>query len=184
MLLTKSQQKRFWRDWGIYRRRHRSPGGTSSASPHSLITDAQIENERHALLERAGFDSLTQVDPGAGFDRVLAELQALINPDDLDAQLRQITMPLERLRYACRLLAKAICDLNPSSASHPEAYLRRLLVDRFHTMSLDDLDETQLTQLRNTLAARRSSSRRSSRAPSPGGTSSASPKLQTVDEPF
>ena len=41
---------------------------------------AQIDNERLAMLERAGFDSLTKVDHMAGFDRVLAELAALTRP--------------------------------------------------------------------------------------------------------
>jgi hypothetical protein len=155
MLLTKPQQQRFWREW--------------SAVKRSLLaqswTDAQIETERHALLERAGFDSLTQVDHLAGFDRVLSELALLTQPSNLEPQLRESQMPRTRLVFAINALAKKI---TPSLLGHGQSvYLATILADRWGHTDLDRLSLADLTQLRNTLAARLSSKRRRSSTSSP-----------------
>jgi hypothetical protein len=94
MQLTRSQQTRFWRDW------------TKAAVknfPRPQWSSAQIENERHALLRRAGFDSLTEVDPRAGFDRVLAELRAM--QDDVPGAQETLDPTIgesRRLRHVIR----------------------------------------------------------------------------------
>jgi len=98
MLLTLPQRNRFWREWSICKTHFKRAG----------FTDAQIENERHQLLNRAGFDSLTKVDPSSGFDRVLAELAAINSPSDLNAQLRQESMPRTRLLHAIHRLDSSI----------------------------------------------------------------------------
>lgn len=134
MLLTKPQQSRFWREWSQYKTTRKKTGDT----------DAQIENERYQLLAQAGFESLTQVDPATGFDKLLAGLAALNQPADLNAQLRQANMPRRRLLYAINKLARNLTT----------RYLETILRDRFGHTDLDRLSLDQLTQFRNTLAAR------------------------------
>jgi hypothetical protein len=150
MLLSKPQQQRFWREWSTIK-------GQFKAQGH---TDAQIENERYAMLERAGFDSLTQVDPAAGFDKVLAELAAINNPADLSAQLRQAQMPRTRLLYAIQKLDRHFSKSSiRDSLSAISPYTQAIMEDRFNTTELDRLSLSQLQQLRNTLAARKSATR-------------------------
>jgi hypothetical protein len=153
MLLSKPQQSRFWREWSAACRRQ---GWTKSAG----WSDSQIDNERHALLLRAGFSSLTEVDHLAGFDLLLAELAAINHPDDIGSQLRQSSQPKTRLIYAINTLAHKIAPSKLSSGQN--AYLAAILLDRVGHTNLDDLSEQELTQIRNTLTARsKSKSRRS-----------------------
>jgi hypothetical protein len=128
MLLTKPQVSRFFREWSAI---VRANGWSHDDS----------ETRRHALLQRAGFASLTIVDKLSGFDRVLAEIKALSQPADLDAQLRQSNMPRTRLIYSCRQKADA-------------PYIAALARDRFHTDDWTSLPVESLEQLRNTLADR------------------------------
>lgn len=148
MLLSKPQQKRFWRDWAAIKRSLKSQG----------YTDAQVENERYALLDRAGFQSLTEVDASTGFDRVLAELAAINKPDDVDAQLRQQQMPRIRLLHAINLLDASFGGRGESSPA--SFYTQAILSNKFGHTDLDRLSIEQLTQLRNTLAARAAKKRK------------------------
>lgn len=77
------------------------------------------------------------------FDRVLGEFRSYSRPADLAAQLRQLSQPRIRLRYAVNALA-------PSAD-----YWARIARDKFGTDDLAALSIEQLTQLRNTLAGRR-----------------------------
>ncbi|MDE2099079.1 MAG: hypothetical protein KGL39_17630 [Patescibacteria group bacterium] len=70
MILSKSQQQRFWREWAAA---CRAQGWTRADG----WSEAQIDSQRHQLLQECGFDSLTEVDRTAGFDKVLAALQTL-----------------------------------------------------------------------------------------------------------
>lgn len=144
MLLSKPQVTRFFRDWKLAcdRQNWTRAAGWSAE---------QIENERYSLLQRAGFDSLTEVDPLAGFDRVLAELAALSQPANIEPQLRAQEQPLIRLRYACTAIAYKIGKVAPQ-AGH--SYMTRIMVDKFRKTDLNDLTEQELTDLRNTLTAR------------------------------
>jgi hypothetical protein len=128
MLLSKPQVSRFFREWSAI--------VSAAGWPHD-----RAEVERHSLLARAGFDSLTRVDKLTGFDNVLAEIKAIIQPSSLDAQLRQVNMPRTRLIYACR-----------QKADPP--YIAALARDRFHTDDWTSLPIESMEQLRNTLAAR------------------------------
>ena len=159
MILSKPQQQRFWREWSAA---CRAQGWTAA----NTWTSAQIETERHALLSRAGFDSLTQVDKLAGFDRLLAELAALTHPADIEPQLREQAMPLTRLKFACRTLAGQIVRHSPV-LGNSDAYIRSIALDKFGSVDLDALSEAQLIQLRNTLSARLSAKRRHSPAANP-----------------
>lgn len=94
--------------------------------------------------------SAKEIDHLTMFDTFKAECLALSRPDDMEAQLRQVNQPLIRLRHACRRLAD-------------EPYIDALVRSaRFKKRSLDDDDwtEEQLTELRNTLAARASAHQR------------------------
>lgn len=131
MLITKLQQNRFWREW-------RETCETAGMTPANAWTPAQIENERHALITRAGFDSLTQVDPGQGYTRVLEELAALRN--DLDGVLTAKQNKRRQIIWQIR------------QADTP--YWQAIARSRFHTIDLSTLRDYQLEQLRNTLCAR------------------------------
>lgn len=154
MLLSKAQQNRFWREWSIGCKRQ---GWDKVAG----WTGLQIDKERHALLERAGFDSLTRVDPLDGFDRVLAELAVLSRPDDIDPQLRAQAQPKLRLVYAIEKLASQISTGQQEDGTN--SYAAAIAADRFGTGAIDNLSLHQLEQLRNTLAARLTAHRRRQR---------------------
>ncbi len=97
--------------------------------------------------------SAKEIDHLKMFDAFKAAAMAIIAPDSLDAQLSQASMPLIRLRHACRALAD-------------NAYIAALVTGpRFKKQSLEDLNEEELEQLRNTLAARRSARRKAVEAP-------------------
>lgn len=81
------------------------------------------------------------------FDKVKQECLAIIQPANVNAQIRQIEQEDKRLRYACR-------------AAAPEPYLRSILADRFGGRALDELNHSELVMLRNTLAARANSLKR------------------------
>ena len=76
------------------------------------------------------------------FDKIKAQLLAWSQPDDLEGQLDMIRQPVIRLQTAILKLAAP-------------AYAARIAQDKFGTADLDELTETQLTQLRDTLAARK-----------------------------
>lgn len=75
------------------------------------------------------------------FDDFKAACLAILSPENLGAQLRQAEMPHTRLVHAIRALA-------------PEAYVIAIARAKFHTDDWEGLDESRLTMLRNTLAAR------------------------------
>lgn len=152
MLLSKPQQLRFWREWSIA---CKAQGWTKVQS----WTGAQIENERYSLLQRAGFDSLTLVDPLAGFDRVLAELAALSRPADLSPQLRAQEQPRRRLWYAIQKLGFQI-STSELQGGRESSYVAAIMLDRFGHCDHDRLSLQQLEQLRNTLASRATAHKR------------------------
>jgi len=139
MLLTPSQTKRFWREWSVACHVQ----GWDKA--HSW-TGAQIDAERKALLQRAGFTSLTQVDHTKGFDKVLAELALLSRPDSLAPQLRAQDQPRIRLTWKIK---HSLQEYGLSTE-----YWQTIARDRWGTTDLDQLTLDQLEQLRNTLASR------------------------------
>lgn len=149
MILTKPQQTRFWREWT---RACTTQGWTRA----NAWTTQQIETERHALLDRAGFSSLTQVDRGSGFDRLLAELGRLSDNlaataeiDDPDAGLRR--------RYLHLVLKK-------SQPLGGLAYALAIARDQYHITEglngIEDLTTNQLLNLIKTLTARSASKAR------------------------
>ena len=137
----------FWREWSAACR----AAGMTTANGW---TSAQIDNERHALLSRAGFDSLTRVDKLAGFDRVISELKVLSHPADMDAQLRQEGMPRKRLYFAIDKLGQQLSHAWSEGAPFGSIYIGVIMLGRWGHQDPDRLSEADLTQLRNTLADR------------------------------
>lgn len=90
MLLTRPQQLRFFREW------------SKVVSENGWPRD-QAEAERKALLRRAGFDSLTAIDPVSGFTAVLKELAAA--QENLAGMLYADDNPRRLLVHSCRQLA-------------------------------------------------------------------------------
>ena len=126
--MTTSQNSLYFREWGRVR--------TACKQQGFPIPD------RHSLHVKAlGLDKSHLDFTNADFDQVLAEFRALSQPDNLAAQLRQQDMPRRRLLYSIRRLAD-------------EPYWRAIAQDKFGSADETRLDLAQLTQLRNTLAAR------------------------------
>ncbi len=113
------------------------------------ITTAADKDMQRRLIHRRAFGregvSARDIDRMKMFDAFKAECLAWISPDNLNAQLRQVDQPLIRLRH--RIL------------EFPHAYVLGLLCSpRFQRQSLEDLNdmgEKELTDLRNTLCARK-----------------------------
>lgn len=104
--------------------------------------------DRHDLHHQAlGRDKSSRAFTNADLDKVLGVFRAISEPANLTGQLRQMDQPCHRLRWRIRRLC-------------PEAYREQIMRDRFGTTRLEDLDERQLVQLRNTLAARSNKLRR------------------------
>jgi hypothetical protein len=136
--MTTKQNSLYWREWGAVVRYCR---GNNLSAP-----------DRHALhLAALGADRSHLAFTNEDFDRVLAEFRAHSRPADVSAQLRQLAMRRIRLTYAIKALAPA-----------PQ-YWAKIARDRFGTDDLDALSIEQLTQLRNTLAARGRAHRRRDR---------------------
>ena len=74
------------------------------------------------------------------FDEIKKVCLAYLQPDNLNPQLRMVAMPLIRLRHAIR--------------EFPAEYADEVRRDKFAGRELDDLNEKELTDLRNTLTAR------------------------------
>ena len=106
LLITKPQQYRFFREWS----------GIVSANgwPHD-----QAETERHALLKRAGFNSLTEVTPVAGFTAVLKELAAM--QENLAGMIRADANPRRMM----------VWNIHKKS---PAGYWQSIARDRFGTL--------------------------------------------------
>jgi len=119
---------------------------------NNITSTDEKEQVRQAIHLRAFGRPISakEIDHLKMFDAFKAECLAMTRPADLEAQLHQAEMPLIRLRVACRKLAD-------------EPYILALVQSpRFKKQSLDDSDwtEQQLTELRNTLAARATSHHR------------------------
>lgn len=126
--MTTEQHGRYWRD--------------VSAVARCLRTATQ-EEARQLIHQRAfgGPKSARTINHLKEFDNFIAAVKALLQPANLEAQLRQAEMPNTRLIYAIRQLA-------------PEAYIIAEARRKFATEDWPSLGESDLTMLRNHLAAR------------------------------
>lgn len=172
MILTPSQQSRFWREWAVA---CQVQGWTTQDG----LSQAEIDAKRHLLLSSAGFRSLTQVDRRKGFDRVLEKLAML--RDDLDGLVKVSgsgrRVILHAIAEDATFLGRRECQV--SSAPYNCGYLGALLSDRFGHMDLDRISEAPLAptptnpsgkslleQVRDTLHARAAMHRRRARSAS------------------
>lgn len=124
--MTTAQHAYYWKNWSLVKAK-------------LDLEDA----DRQQLHERAGLGPISAkaIDHLKEFDAIKGCFLAILEPDNLEAQLRQEYMPKERLLTRIQSMA-------------PEAYTAVILRDRFGGKPLADLTESQLTQLRNTLAVR------------------------------
>lgn len=166
-MITKAQNSLYWREW-------------SRAKKAAQLTDA----DRHRLhVEALGYDKSHTSFENAELDKVLGVFRAHSQPANLKAQLAQLAQPDTRLLAKIRAQVKCLALF----VDQPEAYLRRLLRDRFHTTYLEDLHSgravpalgsepvasaasteipaNDLTHVRNTIAARLSFHRRKNPTP-------------------
>ena len=131
--MSPAQDKLYWREWGAVSRRCRDRG-----------LPVPDRHELHAAA--LGADKSHKDFTNADFDKVLAQFRAHSQPDNVAAQLRQLDQPKVRLRHKIM--------------SFDQAYWQAIARDKFGHADLEELDLDQLTQLRNTLAARETSRRR------------------------
>jgi hypothetical protein len=137
--MTPKQNSLYWREWGAVVR-YCKANNLPAPDRHALHVAALGADRSHL--------SFTNED----FDQVLGEFRSHSRPADLAGQLRQLNQPRIRLKYAVNALAPA-----------PD-YWAKIARDRFGTADLDALSIAQLTQLRNTLAARGRAHQRRDRA--------------------
>ena len=132
--MTDKQTKYYWRAWAAAHR----------ADPAA---------DRHELTLRALGKTVSSKDlTNREFDRVLAAFAAVSNPDSVNAQMRQSSMPRTRALHTIR---KA-----------PAEYVQALCADRFGTRNYESLSDPELMQLAMTLNHRKNAT--VGRVPSPG----------------
>ncbi len=164
--MTEKQNTLYWREWGKVTRACKDNG---MAAP-----------DRHELHRQAlkGKDKSHTKFSNPDFDSVLAVFRSWSQPGDIRAQMRQEDQPLIRLRFRIRELAdeKLVASLVQDRFAwsvwlrkhYPEAEGVTLaqapssIVAEYRdsglSVTLDDLAEWQLVQLRDTLCARKTGS--------------------------
>lgn len=170
--MTAKQDALYWREWGALARHCKR--------------ERMALPDRHELHARAlGADKGHKEFTNAEFDKVLAEFRAWSQPGDLRAQMRQEQQPLIRLRWRVNklaagkeaLLAKLLQERfkwpvwlrkhYPEQAGLRLEQCPAIIVAEYRESGLrvavDELNEQELTQLRDTLcrlATRRPGRRR------------------------
>lgn len=138
--MTPAQKTLYWREWAAV---------TASLKARGLPYG---DEARHALHVKAlGRDRSMKVLTNAEFDKVLGAFRSISQPDDLDAQLRQIDQPAERLqklRDRIQSLTEE-CDIEDGIDGLP-IYFRFFFKGRTY----ESLDERGLQQLCGILARR------------------------------
>jgi hypothetical protein len=115
------------------------------------------ESDRHALhIKALGEDKSSKDFSNDDLDKVLAEFRAISKPDSLNDQIRQQEQNRTRLDHRIADQIKCLALF----VEDPDKYLRLIFRDRFHVEQVDDLTDTDLGLLRNTISARLSMMRR------------------------
>ncbi len=149
MILSSAQVSWFWREWSAA---CRAQGWTRAAG----MTSGEIDGHRKAFLVRCGFRSLTDVDKTAGFTKVMNELRLLKEPD-LDAAREVVDPGLNEARVLRHVI---LTDLIPCLELYVEDarhYLSQVFFNQGGAMrdfKLMELNASQLTRVRSTIAAR------------------------------
>lgn len=136
--MNASQISLYWREWAALRR---------WCLDHGVPVPDRHEVHRRAL---GGQDASSRALTNPEFDKILAAFRAISQPDSLLPQLRAGEQPRRRLLWRIERMA-------------PPNYTAAVAHGKFGTDDLQALDASQLTQLRNTLAARQNSLRRKQR---------------------
>jgi hypothetical protein len=109
------------------------------------------ESDRHALhIQALGEDKSSKDFSNADLDKVLGAFRAISRPTSLNSQIRQIEQPQTRFHKRINDQLKCLGLF----VHEPDAYLRTILLDRFHVEQISDLDLPNLKNLRNTLGDR------------------------------
>jgi hypothetical protein len=124
--MTDSQWRLFWRLW-------KSACDAQGWTKAKGFSPSQVDQQRYAVLNRLGFNSLLQVNARAGFDRLKAELERLAGQVSGAAEQAAAASGRDmgqerRLRY---VLAR---ELLPGVAAYfgdPKAYVATIVEDKF-----------------------------------------------------
>lgn len=129
--MTVEQHGAYWR---LVDRAAKASGARTAEARETL--------RKHLHLQAFGSPkSARDINHLKDFDDFKAACLAVIQPTNLDAQMRQVGMPLTRLVYAIRALA-------------PAAYIVAESKRKFGTEKWEGLSEENMTMFRNHLAAR------------------------------
>jgi hypothetical protein len=149
--MTFKQRASYWRMWSEIAEVWNQPRGADLKSGISNLksersegwTAAEAKSERLRWHTLAGLGpvSATAINHTTDFDELKKVHLAITDPDNVGAQMAMVKMPRTRLIESIKRHA-------------PEGFWRHISFDRFKTYDLGELDETQLTQLRNTVQAR------------------------------
>lgn len=112
--MTPAQKALFWRLW------------SEACSAQGWMANER-ESQRKAMLARCGFDSLTHVDRGPGFDRVRAECLRL--SDRLEGGMESAFPRVGEMRRHLHLVEKLRTELEAMGIA-ADAYIGRLSSDR------------------------------------------------------
>lgn len=130
--MTLNQRAAYWRMFADVAEAKGWTGNGDQMSAH--------RREFH-VLAGLGPISAKAIDHLKMFDAIKACHLAITQPGNLNAQMRMENQPRHRLITRIKSMA-------------PEGYWRAIMRDKFHSQELEDLTETELTQLRNTIEAR------------------------------
>ena len=161
MKLSFGQVRMFWSLW-------------SGACSAQGWMNAEREQRRREVLGSLGFQSLTDVDQGDGFDRVRAELLRL--SDRLDGATESAFPEIGRMRRDLWIVEHRLIPALVKSGRDPERYIASIIEDRgwgVHWMNIPNdpqrgparARELMLTLTRATRALSRGS--KSPRRPTP-----------------
>ncbi len=140
--MNAAQTRKYWWEWGRARAFFLGKGLTHDAA----------DVKRHALHAKAlGRDKSSKSFTNADLDKVIAAFRAVWDGGNLDAQLRQIDQPEERLRALHARIARLaeLCGIDGGDAGLA-AYLKNFLKGRTYA----DLTERDLQQLTGILDRR------------------------------
>jgi hypothetical protein len=126
--MTPKQTSLYWREWHAAK----------------IACHLEEEDRHHLTREALGEDKSSKDFANEDFDKVLAAFRAISQPDSLDAQLRALNQPRQRLLHG----VERTCS--------PE-YRDAIARDKFGTTDLTLLKKDELRQLVITLKARVSS---------------------------
>jgi hypothetical protein len=122
--MTTKQESLYWHEWAAVR----------AENPRA---------DRHDLhIQALGHDKSHKDFSNKDFDAVLAIFRSISQPDDVNAQLRQIDGERRRCIYAI------------AQTGFSDSYIRALAIGKFATSAWRDLPEDQLRQLKITLQNR------------------------------